>query len=140
MILYIVLLVLIHVSITKFAETQYLYPNFKRLSSEDFESLLAYTNLYVPYSDFNPLSLYTWNALNENSYSILEGNLVVCVTDYLGEASLYSILGENNIDVCISTLLAAHNKLSFFFQTLCSNSSIKRPSLLWRIVIVLTMF
>lgn len=95
------------------ADTTPIYPDFKKIGIEDCSLFDCYCNKYLPYSDFNLLSLLSWNAAGVNAYSILNGNLVIRIKNYLGDGFLYSIMGENEIDESFMTLLKTTDKLSF---------------------------
>lgn len=89
------------------------YPNFKKISSLEkpiFEYLLP-KDWY--YSDFNLLSLISWNVDNFNEYSVLNSNIVIKIRDYLTDAPVISIIGDNKIDETFKILIDEHKKLSY---------------------------
>ena len=61
----------------------YEFPRFKRITVDDRNLIQEYTFSYAPYSDFNVLSLLCWNPNDDNSFSIINDNLVIIVKDYL---------------------------------------------------------
>ena len=83
-----------------------IFPNFKRIAIEDKDVIQSYTQKYPPYSDFNILSLLCWNADENNSYSILNDNLVIKITDYLTENHALSVIGENRLDETLESLFS----------------------------------
>jgi hypothetical protein len=68
---------------------------FKTIGSEDISIIQQHTDKYLPYSDFNPLSLLCWNANDDNSYAILENNLIIKIKDYL-TTDVYTLFRFNN--------------------------------------------
>ncbi|KKS07135.1 hypothetical protein A3K01_01615 [candidate division WWE3 bacterium RIFOXYD1_FULL_43_17] len=98
----------------------YTYPNFKNIGIEDKDTFLGFTAKYPSYSDFNMLSLLSWDFHDVNSFSILNGNLILKMKEYLGENYLLSILGDNEIDSTLNILLESTDKLSFVPDTVVS--------------------
>jgi len=85
-------------------ETLPKFPNFKPLEILDKKIIEAITNKFPPYSDFNFLSLWSWNIQGETRISQLHGNLVVRFTDYLTGQPFYSFLGNNRINDTVNAL------------------------------------
>ncbi|MFO0607907.1 MAG: phosphatidylglycerol lysyltransferase domain-containing protein [Polyangiales bacterium] len=71
------------------------FPVFKRLELGDLTEVTVHTRRYDPYSDFNFVSLWSWNTAEDFALSHLHGNLVVRLNDYVTEAPFYTFLGEN---------------------------------------------
>lgn len=63
------------------------------------------TSNFPPYSDFNFVSMWSWNTLGMTEISKLNGNLVVKFTDYLTTKPFYSFLGNNNVNDTARKLL-----------------------------------
>jgi len=89
------------------------YPSYKFIELSDKDIFEKFCKRYPPYSDFNLLSLLSWDANKTYKFSILNDNLVLRIKDYLGDRFLYSLLGENLIDQSLTALLKETNKLSF---------------------------
>ncbi len=74
-----------------------LYPNFKSLELEDKDSIEEITNKFPPYSDFNFVSLYSYNTDNDALISNLNDNLVIKFRDYITNEPFYSFLGNTKV-------------------------------------------
>lgn len=61
---------------------------------------------FMPYSDFNFTSLYCWSVGSPAAISILNGNLVIQLPDYLTGVPIYSIIGTYEIATSARSLLA----------------------------------
>src|SRR3989344_2975725 len=72
------------------------YPNSKKLELSDRADVERITKKFLPYSDFNFTSMWSWNVHNKMSISKLNGNLVVRFTDYQTGKPFYSFLGNND--------------------------------------------
>ena len=82
-----------------------IFPNFKKLELHDKEYVERITKKYLPYSDFNFISLYTWNTDLGTHFSELHDNLVIQMKAYGTEKDLITFLGNNNIETTIDELL-----------------------------------
>lgn len=81
------------------------FPQFVPLTLEDKATIQLLTHSLPPYSDFNFTSLWSWNVKGLVSYSILNGNLVICLTDYLTGLPSYSFCGDQNVhDTAVNLL------------------------------------
>jgi uncharacterized protein len=94
-------------------DTSNIFPNFKPVTISDREIIEEITGVYQPYSDFNVLSMLSWNVGGDNSYSLLNGNLVIKLKDYLGDGYNYGILGSNKLNESISELFTLTDVVSF---------------------------
>ena len=81
------------------------FPNFKKLELSDKEDVEKITHKYPPYSDFNFVSMWSWDIKGEMRISQLNGNLVVRFTDYITGDPFYSFLGNNKVNETAETLL-----------------------------------
>lgn len=81
------------------------FPQFKRLELSDREEVEKFTSRFPPYSDFNFVSLWSWNITDEMRLSVLNDNLVVHFTDYLTGKLFYSFLGNNKVNETAEKLL-----------------------------------
>lgn len=81
------------------------FPEFKLLELSDREEIQGLTNRYIPYSDFNFTSMWSWDTDNKFLISALHDNLVVRFIDYITAVPFYSFIGHFRIEETISTLI-----------------------------------
>ncbi|HVW66632.1 MAG TPA: phosphatidylglycerol lysyltransferase domain-containing protein [Candidatus Peribacteraceae bacterium] len=81
------------------------FPKFKKIEPTDKIDAEIFTQRLLPYSDFNFVSLWSWDIHGKVRLSELNGNLVVRFIDYLSGEPFYSFLGENKINETIDVLL-----------------------------------
>lgn len=81
------------------------YPQFSPLDIDVKDEIIEFTSHFDPYSDFNYISLFSWNTDGKAEVSILDGNLVIRIPDYITEEPVVSILGRHNIQDAVSKLL-----------------------------------
>lgn len=86
------------------------FPKFKKLSLEDNKEITYFIKEFPPYSDFNFVSLWSYDTKNEVEVSFLNGNLVVKFTDYINSEPFYSFLGNNDVEPTIESLLDLSKK------------------------------
>lgn len=86
------------------------FPEFKKLELSDRKDIKKFTSKFPPYSDFNFVSMWSWNIKGEMRLSILNDNLVVYFTDYITGEPFYSFLGNNRVDQTIEALLDLSKK------------------------------
>jgi hypothetical protein len=86
------------------------FPQFKSIELSDKEDVEKITNKYPPYSDFNFVSMWSWDIKGEMLISKLNDNLVVKFTDYMTGKPFYSFLGDNKINETAETLLEFSKK------------------------------
>lgn len=82
------------------------FPSAKALALEDRDAVERITRRFPPYSDFNFLNLYSWDAGERVRLSSLNGNLVIRFADYLTDEPFYMFLGPHRPDETAATLLA----------------------------------
>lgn len=80
------------------------FPNFKYLELSDKEFIESFTSRYDPYSDYNFVSLWSWNIKNKFQYSVLNNNLVIEFSDYVTEDNFYSFIGHEKFEETANTL------------------------------------
>lgn len=73
------------------------FPEFKQICYEDKATIESITGAYLPYSDFNFTSAYTWNVEGHNAYSLDGKNLVLKLADYVSGNPVYTVLGNENV-------------------------------------------
>ncbi len=81
------------------------FPEFKPLELSDRDEVRQLTGQYPPYSDFNFISMWSWDIKGEMRLSMLYGNLVVRFNDYLTGQPFYSFIGTTNVNETATTLL-----------------------------------
>lgn len=81
------------------------FPQFKELELNDRELIESHTRKFLPYSDYNFTSLWSWNIKGETKFSELNGNLIVRFTDYLTGEPFYSFLGNHDLARTIDQLI-----------------------------------
>ncbi|OGY35168.1 MAG: hypothetical protein A3E36_00640 [Candidatus Andersenbacteria bacterium RIFCSPHIGHO2_12_FULL_45_11b] len=74
------------------------FPEFKPLEMTDREEIIGYTSKFLPYSDFNFTSMWSWDIDGKIMVSELNGNLVVNFSDYVTSEPFYSLIGDNDIE------------------------------------------
>lgn len=83
-----------------------LFPKFKSLELEDRKEIEEITKQYPPYSDYNFVSLWSYDVEKSTRISLLHGNLVVKFFDYFGIESFYSFIGTTKVKETITALLS----------------------------------
>jgi hypothetical protein len=81
------------------------FPHFKALELSDREEIETYVSNFPPFSDFNFGSLWAWDIDSCTRLTKLNGNLVVCFSDYVTGELFLSFLGTNMVNETIETLL-----------------------------------
>jgi uncharacterized protein len=71
------------------------YPEFKKITIDDREIIQSYVNNFDPFSDFNFVSLWSYNVDDAVEISFLNENLVVKFEDYMTQEKFFSFLGSN---------------------------------------------
>lgn len=87
------------------------FPNFSKLDishKADVEKIVAG---FKPYSDFNFISLFSWNTDGSTEISRLNDNLVIKLPHYTRGTPIYSLLGKDSIDESLKKVLASVDKL-----------------------------
>lgn len=74
-----------------------LFPAFKKLELSDKEEIEKITFNFPPYSDFNFVSLYSYDVDSDAQISILNNNIVIKFRDYISNEPFYSFLGNTNV-------------------------------------------
>ncbi len=71
------------------------FPAFKKLELSDQQAIEQITKQFPPYSDFNFISMWSWDIDGDMAVSLLNDNLVVKFTDYITGKPFYSFLGNH---------------------------------------------
>ena len=82
-----------------------IFPDFKFLEWNDRKNVEEFTSGFPPYSDFNFVSLWSWNTRDKMMLSQLNGNLVVLFYDYVSEKPFLSFIGKSKLSETASELL-----------------------------------
>jgi uncharacterized protein len=82
-----------------------LFPQFEKIHIASQKTIMMYVNQFVPYSDFNFVSLFSYDVENDVIVSNLNGNLVVRFRDYITGEPFYSFLGNHTVAGTIEMLL-----------------------------------
>jgi len=72
---------------------------------EDKKEIVDITRKFEPYSDFNFVSMWTWDVDQATKLSILNGNLVAEFRDYIDGSIFWSFFGENKVPETAELLL-----------------------------------
>ena len=82
------------------------FPEFTFLEELNPHEYQEYVKQFENYSDYNYVSLLSWNKNESCVVSKLNGNLVLIIQDYVSDAKNISILGRHKIDQTVEQLLA----------------------------------
>ncbi len=74
------------------------FPTFKELTISDRSRIEDLIQSYSPYSDFNFVSMWSWDTRGEMGIAELNGNLVVRFSDYVTGSPFYSFIGTNKVN------------------------------------------
>lgn len=88
-----------------------IFPLLKSLELSDRDDVNEVVDKFPPYSDFNFVSLWSWNIHNTAQIGLLNGNLVIFFQDYISNEKFLSFLGETNVNETADILLSASNSL-----------------------------
>ncbi len=83
------------------------FPEFKKLEFSDKAEVEQFTKDFPPYSDFNFVSMWSWDVRGDMRLSNLNGNLVVKFSHYLTEDTFLSFIGKNKITETAKMLIGA---------------------------------
>jgi len=81
------------------------FPQFKGIEISDKKEVEKFISKFPPYSDFNFVSMWSWDTKGEMRISQLNGNLVVRFTDYINGKPFFSFFGDNKVKETIHTLI-----------------------------------
>ena len=69
------------------------FPTFKPIQLTDSEEFISITEGFPPYSDFNFVSLWSWNTSGAVELSVFNNNLIVRFEDYVSQQVFFSYIG-----------------------------------------------
>ncbi|MEM6997884.1 MAG: phosphatidylglycerol lysyltransferase domain-containing protein [Patescibacteria group bacterium] len=81
-----------------------LFPAFTYIGPEQLVDIQRITRGHPSYSDYNQVSLFSWDIHQNTLVSTLYGNLVVIFSDYVTSDRQVGLLGSSNLSKCISVL------------------------------------
>jgi uncharacterized protein len=87
------------------------FPKFKNLEFGDKADIENFTKQFLPYSDFNFYSLWSWNIDNQFAIARIHDNLAVRFTDYVSSEHFISFIGASNINKTVEDILQACEQL-----------------------------
>ncbi|MEK7518071.1 MAG: phosphatidylglycerol lysyltransferase domain-containing protein [Patescibacteria group bacterium] len=82
-----------------------IFPVFKNLELEHKEEIERITKQFPPYSDYNFVSLWTYNVKNNIKIARLNDNIVIRFCDYISNEPFYSFLGNKKVLETVDALL-----------------------------------
>lgn len=85
--------------------------NFRTIETSDLEIIHDFVSRFEPYSDFNPISLISWDSKRSNMYAIKSDCMIIKICDYLTDKIILSILGKDVDKQTIEELLDYPEKL-----------------------------
>lgn len=80
------------------------FPNFSPITLDIKDDVQAFVARFEPYSDFNFVSMFAWGDTVHSGVSILNGNLVMRLPDYMSDAVVYSIIGDTRATESVEAL------------------------------------
>jgi uncharacterized protein len=83
------------------------FPQFKRLELADQADVEAITSKFQPYSHMDFTCLWSWDVNDDTMVSILNGNLVVIISDHFSKEPFYTFLGNEKINETIEALFTS---------------------------------
>lgn len=81
------------------------FPEFKLLSLSDKQAIETITKKFAPYSDYNFISMWSYNVEGDFEISILFDNIIVCFRDYVTNEKVLSFFGKNKVNKLCALLL-----------------------------------
>ena len=81
------------------------FPEFKNIEWTDRHIVEQFTKNFPPYSDYNFVSLWSWDTRDKMKLSVLHGNLVLLFYDYMTEKPFLSFIGANMVSCTAQTLM-----------------------------------
>ena len=80
------------------------FPHFGQLSLEDKSEIEQITWQFPTYSDYNFVSLYSWDTQQKTEVSKFDDNLIVKFLDYITNESFFSFIGTGDPENTIKNL------------------------------------
>lgn len=86
------------------------FPEFKKLALSDKAEIELLTSQYPPYSDFNFVSMWSWDINGNVQICQVNENIAVKFYDYLTEEPFYSFIGTNKVNETTNSLIEFSKK------------------------------
>ena len=99
------------------------YPQFTPITIDLKDEVERHTSKFDLYSDFTFVNLFAWNTDGKAGLSWLNGNLIVNLHDYVEGDTIYSIIGNNEIDETLITIFDDISELRLVPQIVIENLS-----------------
>lgn len=96
------------------------FPKYSKLQLIHKADVKALTAGFEPASDFNFTSLFCWND-GSSEISIINNNLVIKLSDYTSGDPILSMLGDNQVDESLITILNEVDQLKLVPETTVKN-------------------
>ncbi|HEU4914896.1 MAG TPA: phosphatidylglycerol lysyltransferase domain-containing protein [Candidatus Saccharimonadales bacterium] len=88
------------------------FPAFTTLDIGHRAEVEAITSKFAPYADFSFVNLYAWSMNQQTEVSLLNGNLVVRLPDYItGDTLMYSIIGRHRVEQSLRQIMELSGSL-----------------------------
>ena len=87
------------------------FPDFKKIELNDKNLFESYTSMFPPYSDYNFVSLWSYDTKSKAEFPILNNNLVIKYYDYITLEPFYSFIGNNKPLETTNTLIDLSKKM-----------------------------
>lgn len=81
------------------------FPDFIPIDLDVKHEIIRFTSMYPMYSDYNFVSLFSWNVDGDMSASFLNDNLILKFRDYISGKPCLSFLGEKHVVKTAQTLI-----------------------------------
>jgi uncharacterized protein len=105
------------------------FPSTKRLELADKQEVEKITYQFEPYSDFNFVSMWSWDVDEDTEISILNDNLAVKFRDYISGDQSWSFIGNSKLAESAKLLLGYSEGLKlipeFMAKELSADSGLK---------------
>lgn len=89
------------------------FPNTRELRLADRVNVEAVTGCFPPYSDFNFISLWSWNITSSTRVCLHNGNLTLRFADYLTSEPFYMLIGRSTLTQTARDLIADSERQGF---------------------------
>ena len=105
-----------------------IFPDFKKISIEHKKDVEQITKSFKSYSDFNFVSLFCWNTSDNLEASILNGSLVLKMSDYVTSKDFFTFIGRKDVDKTARILLSETDELRLIPEDVVNQ--MKNPDIL----------
>lgn len=88
------------------------FPTLRKLDIGDRQTIGKMISEFPPYSDFNFLSLWSYNTENDLQISLCRGNLVILMRDYISNEPIFTFIGVKFVKETVRDIFEELKKLS----------------------------